>query len=155
MPNGWFRIGGMRSKLLVALLAALLLAGCTMWKERPAQTWKDATGGESLERVFWRDVKAKQWDQVEQHLAGNYVGLGPQGQFDHAAAVAHLKQLAIEDYSLGDFQVEMNTHTLVVTYSVTVRGTRSGQPMPATPMRMMSVWQKQSAGWIQIAHVVM
>lgn len=145
----------MRSKLLTGLITTLMLAGCTMWKEKPAQTWKDVTGGESLERVFWQEVKARQWDRVEQRVAGNYIGLGPQGRLDHAAALEHLKQLAIEDYSLGDFQVEMNTETLVVSYTATVRGTINGQPLPATPMRMMSVWQKQSAGWVQIAHVVM
>jgi len=31
---------------------------------------------------------------------------------------------------------------------------RFGQPFPAMPLRRMSVWQQQKAGWIQIAHSV-
>lgn len=144
----------MRYSLLVVLAVALLLNGCSMWKEHPATAWSDVTGGESLERVFWQELKAKNWNAIDQHLAGNFVAITPHGQFDHAAFLDHLKQVQLDDYSLGDLQVEMNTHTLVVTYTVMMHGTVGGQALPAGPVRMMSVWQQQKPDWIQIAHTV-
>ncbi len=93
---------------------------------------------------------------MEQHLASNYVLATPEeGRLDRAAALAHLEQVRLDEFTLGDLQTELNTDTLIVTYAITLRGTFSGQPLPSDPVRMMTVWQKQKAGWMQIAHSVM
>jgi len=52
-------------------------------------------------------------------------------------------------------ETEMHGETFVVTYEITMRGKFAGQPLPSGPVRMMTVWQKQSAGWMAIAHSVM
>jgi hypothetical protein len=142
--------------IALALLASLLfLQGCTVWGEHPARHWVDATGGEGLERNFWKEVKAKNWNELERHLAGNYVSFTPEeGRMDRAATLAHLQQAQLDDFSLGNFESELNGQTLVVTYSITMRGTFAGQPLPAAPIRMMTVWQSQKAGWMAIAHTV-
>ena len=139
------------------LLTALLLSGCTMWREHPGSTkWSDATGGEGLERSFWQEVKDKEWNELEHHMAGNFIAVSPeQGRLDKAAALAHLKQLQLDDYTLGDVQTELNSDTFVVSYTVAMRGTIAGQPLPSEPVRMMTVWQKQKAGWVAIAHSVL
>jgi hypothetical protein len=146
----------MKHRLVVLMLSAImLLAGCTMWREHQVSDFKDATGGEGLERSFWKEVKAKHWNALEGHLAGNYVSFTQEeGRFDRAAALAHLQQLQLDDFTLGDLQTELNTETLVVTYAITMRGTFAGQPLPTEPVRMMTVWQKQKAGWMAIAHSV-
>jgi hypothetical protein len=136
------------------LCTLVLLQACTMWREHPVNKWSDATGGEGLERSFWKEVKEKNWNELERHLAGNHISVGPEGRLDRAAVLEHLQKLKLDDYSLGDFQVELNTQTLVVTYTVTMRGTLDGQPLPARPVEMMSVWQRQKAGWMMIAHSV-
>ena len=147
----------MNNRLAVIVLSAImLLAGCTMWREHEVSDFKDATGGEGLERSFWKQVKAKQWNAVEGHLASNYVSVTPEeGRLDRAATLAHLQHLQLDEYTLGDLQTELNTETLVVTYAITMRGTFDGQPLPTDPVRMMTVWQKQTAGWMEIAHSVM
>jgi hypothetical protein len=146
----------MRYRLAAVLFAALVLTACTMWTEHPVKAWSDATGGEGLERVFWQEVQTKNWTGLEQHLAGNFVSVTPEeGRLDRAGFLDHLKQANLEEYSLGDVQVEMNTQTLVVTYTITLRGTFKGQPLPSTPVHMMTIWQKQKAGWMAIAHSVM
>jgi hypothetical protein len=66
--------------------------------------------------------------------------------------VEYLKQLQLDEYSLGDFQVELNGQALVVNYSLTATGTIEGRPLPAGPVRMMSEWQQQKSGWAAIAH---
>ena len=73
---------------------------------------------------------------------------------DRETTLQHLEGLKLGDYSLGDFQVELNNNTLVVTYSITMLGSFAGQPLPAQPVRMMTVWQQQKAGWLAIAHTV-
>ena len=142
-------------KLSCALLSCLLLCACTMWKEHPVRSnWSEVTGGESLERSFWHDIKAKDWTELERHISGNYVAVTPQGRLDRAAALARLQQVHLDDYSLGDFQVEMNGSTLVVAYTLTLRGSLAGQPLPSSPVHMLGVWQHQKSGWVLIAHSV-
>jgi hypothetical protein len=138
------------------LSAIILLAGCTVWREHQITEFKDATGGEGLERSFWKEVKSKHWSVLEGHLAGNYVSFTPQeGRFDRVSMLAHLQKVQLDDFSLGDLQTELNTETLVVTYAITMRGTFDGQPLPSGPVRMMTVWQKQKTGWQAIAHSVL
>ena len=146
-----------RPAIFVLLSALLLLPGCTMWREHPGSSkWTDATGGEGLERSFWRQVKDKRWNELEHHLAGNYIVVSPeQGRLDKAAALAHLQQLQLDDYTLGDVQTELNSDTFVVSYTIAMRGTIGGQLLPSEPVRMMTVWQKQKAGWMAIAHSVL
>jgi Domain of unknown function (DUF4440) len=131
-----------------------MFPGCTVWNDRPAKTFTDATGGEGLERVFWRELKAQRWNEVERSLASNFVSVTPSGPRDRVATIEHLKQLRLQDYSLGEFQTELNGNTIVVTYTVTVHGTSNGQPLPEGPMHMMTVWQEQKAGWVVIARSI-
>jgi hypothetical protein len=147
----------MQNCLTVFVLSTImLLGGCTVWREHEVNKWEDATGGEGLERSFWKGVKAKRWSEVEQHLASNYVLVTPEeGRLDRTAALAHLEQVRLDEFILGDLETELSTDTLVVTYAITLRGTFSGQPLPSYPVRMMTVWQKEKPGWVQIAHSVM
>lgn len=141
-----------RCTVLSAML--FVLAGCTVWGEHKPNAWTDITGGESMERVFWREVKAKNWAGVEQHLAGNYVFASPSGVYDAAEAIERWKQTDLQDYSLGEFNVQLSGNAYIVTYIVTVRGTRNGQPLPSGPLRGMTVWQQVARNWVAIAHSI-
>jgi hypothetical protein len=146
----------MKPRLAAVLCAIMLLAGCTVWREHEVSDFKDATGGEGLERSFWKQVKGKHWRALEAHLAGNYVLFTPEeGRLDREAALAHLQQVQLDDFTLGEVQTELNTETLVVTYLITMRGSFAGQSLPTDPVRMMTVWQKQKTGWLAIAHSVL
>ena len=146
-----------RLAIFLLLVAVLMLPACAVWREHPGSSkWTDATGGEGLERSFWKEVKAKRWNELEHHLASNYVAISPQGgRLDKTAALAQIQQLQLDDYTLGDLQGEMNSDTFVVTYTVVMRGKLSGQPLPTEPLRMMTVWQREKAGWMAIAHSVL
>lgn len=137
---------------LCLLVFAATLGGCTMWKQPKTATWSNATAGEDLERLFWQDLKAKKWTEVDKHLAPIFVSVTPGGTFDRAAALDRLRQLDITEYTLGDFATQLNGDSLVVTYTITVRGTFASHPLPGTPTRMMSVWQQLKKGWVMIAH---
>lgn len=73
---------------------------------------------------------------------------------DRETTTAHLQKLQLDEFSLGSFESELNGSTLVVTYSITMRGNFAGQPLPKAATRMMTVWQQQKPGWMAIAHTV-
>ena len=142
-----------RTLWLCALAAALAAcSACTMWKEKPANSWSSATGGEHFERLMWRDVKAQHWAEVESHLAPTFVSLYPSTARDRAATMDYLKSLSLADYTLGDFNTTTNGADMVVIYTARVTGTYKGQPLPAEPIRMMTVWQQVTKNWVAIAH---
>ncbi len=145
--------------LTLALTFALTFApACTFYGEHPARALSEATGGEGLERVFWKDVQAANWVEVERALASNYAGVTPGGTFDRSAALEQYRSWQLKDYALGDLKTELNGTTIVVTYTITLNGVTSGaagsQPLASAPQHMMTVWQQQKKGWVAIAHSV-
>jgi len=146
--------------LIFVLIFVLMFApACTFYRDRPARSLSEATGGEGLERVFWKDVQAAKWVEVERTLASNYTGVTPSGTLDRSATVEQYRAWQLKDYALGDLKTELNGTTIVVTYTITLNGatsngTGSSQPLPSMPQHMMTVWQQQKAGWVAIAHSV-
>jgi len=138
--------------LMLALISACILVGCTAWSEHKPRTWKDVTGGESLERLFWRELQAKNWAELEPHLAPTYVLVTPEGTFDRAAAIERWKQYEIQEHSLGEFNIQLNGNAYIVSYTLTLRGKLAGQPIPEGPIHAMTVWQQQAREWVAIAH---
>ncbi len=139
------------SMLTVALI---LTSACTFYGDHPAKAFAEATGGEGLERVFWKNVQASNWVEIERAIASNYAGVTPTGTVDRAATLDQYRNWQLKDYSLGDLKTELNGSTIVVTYTVTLNGTAGSQPLPSGPQHMMTVWQQQKAGWVAIAHSV-
>jgi hypothetical protein len=135
----------------ILLLCTFTLTGCTLWREHPVSKWADATGGEGLERSFWNEVKSKNWNELERHIAANYVCITPHGQLDRSTALEHLRQLELSDYSLGELQVELDGDVIVVTYNITMQGAGNAKALPNAPIRMMTIWQQQKRGWTAIA----
>jgi hypothetical protein len=146
--------------LTFALSFSLIaMSACTFNGEHPARSFAEATGGEGMERVFWKHVQAANWVEIERVLASNYAGVTPAGTLDRAATLEQYRKWQIQEFALGDLNTELNGTTLVVTYTITLKGTASNagggsQPLPSTPQHMMTVWQQQKAGWVAIAHSV-
>jgi hypothetical protein len=144
--------------LIFVILVLTLASACTFYGEHPARALSEATGGEGLERVFWKQVQAANWVEVERALASNYSGVTPGGTLDRSATLEQYRQWQLKDYALGDLKTELNGTTMVVTYTITLNGSLNGtagsQPLPSAPQHMMTVWQQQKAGWVEIAHSV-
>lgn len=144
----------MRNPRMTILCLALLLlssSACTMWAERKTKTWSNVTSGEHLSRLFWQEVKAKNWQELHDRMAATVLAMNGQGTFDRDGILAHLKTIDISDFQIGEVQTQPAGADLVVTYTLSVKGTRDGKPLPST-LRMMSVWQQLKGGWILIAH---
>jgi hypothetical protein len=136
---------------LVAGAAILSCAGCGSWKPRPT-AWSNATGAEQFERLWWGDIKEKDWNELGRRMAATYVSINADGIKDREQTLAHLKLLEIEEFAIGDVDVRPNGNDLVVTYTMTLRGTLAGMPLVLERAPMMTVWQQQKSGWIAIAH---
>ena len=125
-----------------------------MYRDHPASSMAEATGGEDMEQVFWKQLKAGNWTELERSIASNYAAMTPAGPLDRAAALDQYRQWKLKDYAIGDLKTEMNGSTIVVTYNITLKGTVGDQPLPSSPQHMMTVWQQQKKGWVMIAHSV-
>ncbi len=146
--------------LIFALTFELMsTSACTFNGAHPARSFSDATGGEGLERVFWKNVQAANWSEVEYALASNYSGVTSSGTLDRDATMKQYRTWQLKSYTLGDLNTELNGNTIVVTYTITLNGavsngTADTQPLPSAPQHMMTVWQQQKEGWVAIAHSV-
>lgn len=133
---------------------AVMLSACTVYGEHPVMTIADATGGAGFEQGLWRDIQQQNWKELEQHIAGNFVYVTPVGRLERAEALAEIEKMRVTDFSMGDVTTEMNGDAFVVAYTITLRGSDGSHSFPNQPQRRMTVWQKQKASWVAIAHSV-
>jgi hypothetical protein len=145
-----------RSRLLLLAAAMLpaLLSACTIWREPAVHTWRTATGGHHYEQLIWQEIKAGNWAQVERRLGATFVSVAPDGRRDRAAFMQELRRLQLEDFQLADLEVRPAGGDMIVTYTARLRGAFAGRPLPAHPLRMMTVWQQVGRAWIVVAHSV-
>src|SRR6185436_6790799 len=119
------------SLLMVCWL--LTLSGCTKWAEKSNPTWRQATSGEHLSNLFWKEV--------QDHIAPEFVSLGSGRVLDRAGLMQHLKSMDVQGFQIGEVETRSAGKDLIVTYLITVHGTVGGNQFPTSPIRMMAVWQ--------------
>jgi hypothetical protein len=147
----------LRQLAMMLLLGTLpCLQGCTVYGERPVRAIADATGGAGFERALWRDIKERDWKDLDRHIASNFVLVTPAGRLERPAALERLHSMRVLEYSIGELESEMNGNTFVVTYTIVLRDDDgNGQGLPDQPQRRMTVWQQQKSSWVAIAHSVL
>jgi hypothetical protein len=133
--------------LFVASLPLLQVA-CTAAAPPKVATWKNSTGAEAYQRLFWQAVKEKDWLQVESHMASNFTYLSRAGSKEKQQTVDYLHGLQLSDFSLGEINVNPSGNDAIVTYTVNFAGASSASPQPK---RHMAVWQQQKSGWVMVA----
>jgi Domain of unknown function (DUF4440) len=133
-----------RSSALSVWMLCLLLTGC--WKEPAKFNWKNAPGAEQYERLMWQAIHDKEWNELEYHLAPDFVGVNATGQtLDRTAWVEYCKGLQGTGFSLGGLKVEPNGPDMVVTDTLHMSTTAfSGD------VQVVSVWQQVKRGWLLI-----
>ena len=136
----------MRYRLALLLLLLVPAFACTMWKNPPSG-WSGATGGEQLERLFWQDVQAKHWAEVDKRLAATFAGTGPAGTMDRAAFLRYLQTSPLTQFSLSECTTQLNGADTMVT--CTLHAQWAGQPSTSSTL---SVWQQLKKGWVMVAH---
>ncbi len=137
----------MLKRALAIVFLLVCTAACTMWK-KPGTGWSAATGGEQLEKLFWQDVQAKNWAEVEKHLAASFAGAGPNGPVDHAAFLRDLQGYQLTSVNLANCSTQLNGADLMVACIARREGSAPGNRAAAT----LSVWQQLKKGWVMVAH---
>ncbi len=135
----------MWKRAAVMLVVAGMSVGCTMWS-KPAGGWSGATGGEKLERLFWDDIKNKDFRSLEAHLASSFTGTGAGGPQDRAAFLQQLHSYQLASVTLGECASQVNGEDVIITCTVQREGTPSGR------VSTLSVWQQYKRGWLMVAH---
>jgi hypothetical protein len=136
----------MLRRLCAIVLLLVSASACNMWS-KPASGWTGATGGEQLEKLFWEDVQARNWAEVDKHVAATFAGAGASGTADRAAFLRDLQKSPLTQFSLSECNSQSNGADLVVT--CTLRATWAAESVQAATL---SVWQQLKKGWIMVAH---
>jgi hypothetical protein len=84
-------------------------------------------------------------------MATNFTLTTPAGFYGPKEALQYWKQLELQDYSLGDFQLQPNGADVTVAYTMTMRGGNGAQALTANPAHVMSIWQEVGTRWLLIA----
>jgi hypothetical protein len=138
-------------QLLALVIAVGSFSACTMWGTPKISTWKNSTGAEQFERLLWKNVQAGDWQELERHMASNYIFSGPAGTMDKQQMLAELRQLKLTDFVMGDVVVTPQGNDLIITYRIQLAGERAGIPLPDHRLSYMSVWQQRKDGWELVA----
>jgi len=140
----------MRKLTIFALLLALASSGCTIWKEPKSPSVKSSTGAEAYERLMWKAIQAKDWKELNAHLAPTFTGVAADGAgLDRAAWIERWKSRPVTEFSLGELTVQPNGSDMVVTYELHLQG--GDNVSSSKGLRVVSVWQELKKGWVLIA----
>lgn len=127
----------------------LLIAGCA--GEPKHYTWTNATGAEQNERLMWQSIQDEEWVSVERHLSPTFVGVTTNGRmFDRAGWVELWQVAEVQEFSLGDMQIQPEGADMKVTYILHVKASAKA-PLPSSGLRVVSIWQEVKSRWILTA----
>ena len=106
------------------------------------------------DRAAWDAIKRKDSAAFSDLLAPEFIDVTPEGIFDRAGTVDSVKALDLSDVTLGDFHViRINDAAAVVTYSVSLKGSEGGRPIPADNKAYHSTAQVWRGGkWLAVYH---
>lgn len=132
--------------LAAVVLLFTFMVGCKMWS-KPPSGWSGATGGEQIERLFWKDVQAKNWTEVDKHVASIFAGAGPGGTMDREAFLRDLQKSPLTDFSLSECRSQLSGADVII--ACTLRAQWAGQSSTSSTL---TVWQQLKKGWVMVAH---
>lgn len=103
------------------------------------------------EKATWDAIKKKDSDAFANLLASDYIEAGGDGVFDKAGIVAYLKDLTLNEVTFADWKLmPIDKDALLLTYSVTIKGTFKNQAIPPGPYRAGSAWVNRDGKWLAI-----
>jgi Domain of unknown function (DUF4440) len=108
--------------------------------------------GGKMERQMWEDIKAKNWEAVEDKIADGFQSVHADGARDRAGEITLIKKLDVGQVALSDFRSTMNGDNIVVTYMISAQESIDLERLPTKPAPRLSVWKKGASGWQWICH---
>jgi hypothetical protein len=105
------------------------------------------------EKQIWDNIKKKDPDAFAAMLADDFVYVSNDGVYDKAGTVNGIKQLEPTEITLSDWKtVQLGKDAAVVTYTVDMKGTSGGKPIPPGAQRAGSVWVNRGGKWVGVFH---
>lgn len=133
----------------IALIIAGILIGCA--GEPKHSTWSNATGAEQHERLMWKAVREKDWDNFERRLSPTFVGVNSDGQtFDRAGWLALWKGAQVKEVVVGDCVVQPEGANMKIACAIQLQA-NGPNPAESAGLRSLSVWQQVKKGWMLTA----
>lgn len=134
--------------LIVVAVAAISLS-CTQGKPPRFQSWKNATGAEAYERLFWKAIEDGDFAAAERRMAPIYTLTSSAGIATRDKAVEYFRALNLKHIDIADLRVDPEGADMVVSYVATLETRSSSSP---ARYYMTTVWQQAKLGWIAICH---
>jgi hypothetical protein len=109
------------------------------------------------ERQAWDYIKAKNGDALAALIDDNFIEVTPMGLRTKAETLAFVKTFDLTDMTLSDFKVvKLDNDAAVVAYTVSLKGSVGGKPIPpnapAERHATAKVWR--GGKWIALFHQV-
>jgi len=136
-------------KLLIIAYTVVLMVSCTEGEPPHLQSWKDATGAEAYERLFWKAIKDGDFASAERRLAPIYTLTTPAGIRARDKTIEYFRSLNLKQIDIADVRVDPEGADMVVSYVAALETKPSSVPLR---YYMTTVWQQVKGGWVAICH---
>jgi hypothetical protein len=105
------------------------------------------------EKQVWDAIKNKDFDGFASMLADDQIYVSDDGSHDKADTIKGVKELALTDVALSDWKVmNLDKEAALVTYTLNIKGTANGKPLPPVPMHASTAWMKRNGKWMALYH---
>jgi hypothetical protein len=135
--------------LAMAGIAALALAGCTVYSEQKRPTLTQTTSAEQVDRIFWQDVEQAKWTEANALLAPNAVWRVDGQVIPRARIVPWLQSLGIHGVQVSDVALTPAVNDMNLVYVVQVQAEKAvtahaGAACAGRPQTLsaLAVWQQ-------------
>jgi hypothetical protein len=109
----------------------------------------------SNEKKAWDAIKTKDYAAFDAMLDTNFIDVTRTGVLDKAGTLAEVKTFALTDVTLSDFKViKLDNDAAVVVYTVALKGSVNGKPIPANAPSERHATAKVWRGgkWLAVYH---
>jgi hypothetical protein len=105
------------------------------------------------EKQVWDAIRNKDFDGFAAMLGDDQIYVSDDGAHDKADTIKGVKELALTDVAISDWKVlNLDKEAAVVTYTLNLKGTAGGKPLPAVPMHASTAWMKRNGKWVALYH---
>jgi len=105
------------------------------------------------EKAEWDAIKRKDYEGFGNMLAADQIYVAGDGINDKASTISGIKGFEPTDITFADWKVlSIDKDAVVVTSTVTVKGTSNGQTIPPSPQRTSTAWVNRDGKWLSIYH---
>ena len=103
------------------------------------------------EKATWDTIKKQDWTAFADNLASDYIEIGSSGVYDKNGILTFIKDLNVTDVEFSDWKsLPIDADATILTYTLNLKGTHKGQPMPAGPYHATAAWVNRGGKWVAL-----